>query len=179
MFRVLVRRPEGCGEILRDRGRDLNRRDHAAEQVRELLLTDVGVVAAAVVVRAVVVDILAFFAFRRNRAATVRTRQEAHEGVALFQVPRPRLASSDGLHVVEQFTRDHGLVAARVFGAVPHEVARVDGVLQEAMDFRFEQAPIGARVGEADRLRLREEGLERVGTSRVELKQLGNQRRTL
>jgi hypothetical protein len=27
VFRVLVRRAEGCGEIRRDRGRDLNRRD--------------------------------------------------------------------------------------------------------------------------------------------------------
>jgi hypothetical protein len=43
------------------------------------------------------------------------------------------------------------------------------------MELGFEQAPTGPRVGEADRVRLRQERLERVSAAGVELKQLGNQ----
>jgi hypothetical protein len=50
----------------------LDRRNDLAKQLPESLLANVGVVTIAVMVRAVVVDVLAFLPFRRDGAAAFR-----------------------------------------------------------------------------------------------------------
>lgn len=72
---------QGRGDVIRDGGRNLNRRDDGSEEVRELLLTDVRVPAAPVEPGTAVVHVFALLLLGGHRAAASGARQQAHEGV--------------------------------------------------------------------------------------------------
>src|SRR5262249_10847914 len=114
---------------------------------------DVGVLAAAMGIGAVVVDVLALLALGRDGAAAPGARQQAHERVLLLGIPRARALREHGLGRVEQVAADDRLVAAGVLLPIPHQVAVVDRVAERAVQLRLEQAPASSGMRQADGVR--------------------------
>jgi hypothetical protein len=103
-------------------GRNLDRLDHVRKPIGERLLPDVAVVALAAEVGAVVLDVLALFHLRGDRAAARRTGEKAHERVQ----PLPRsswpVSMQDALDRVECRSGDDRFVRALVAFSKPHEL---------------------------------------------------------
>jgi len=88
--------------------------------------------------------VLALLHFRRHRAPAAGARQQPHKGVLPLGGAAPRLAAQDGLHLLERIVRDERFMRALATLPAPHEVARVDGVPEHAVDFTLRHAAIAA-----------------------------------
>jgi hypothetical protein len=91
--------------------------------------------------------------------------------------PRPRFAAQLGLHDVEHLQGHQRLVRAVMPRAAPEEVARVDRVAQDAMDFGLGEAAVAAGVAQPHLECPLGERQQRIVAGGVQVEQLADRRR--